>query len=60
MVDQPIAIETCPQRLRKVQIHPSVPEQLRDQLKKCAKERGRSLNQEIVLRLTKSLAEDGC
>ncbi|WP_316167675.1 MULTISPECIES: Arc family DNA-binding protein [unclassified Bradyrhizobium] len=57
MVDQPSAIK---QRLRKVQIHPSVPEQLREQLKKSAKERGRSLNQEIVLRLTKSLAEDGC
>jgi plasmid stability protein len=45
--------------VRKVQIHPSVPERLREQLKVSARKSGRSLNQEVVDRLTKSLAEDG-
>ncbi|WP_253706122.1 Arc family DNA-binding protein [Bradyrhizobium sp. WD16] len=59
MVDQQDADGDWPERVRKVQIHPSVPEQLRENLKMSAKKGGRSLNQEIVDRLTRSLAEDG-
>ncbi len=59
MVDQQNADEDWPERVRKVQIHPSVPERLREQLKVSARKSGRSLNQEVVDRLTKSLAEDG-
>lgn len=61
MVDQQDADadKEWPERVRKVQIHPSVPEQLRENLKMSAKKGGRSLNQEIVDRLTRSLAEDG-